>query len=1101
MTRTYSSREELDANLSKVLGALTEFEAVVVRELDGAPRRLNAELLEPLKATVQKAAETHSEVFSKYLQASDSADSDFSDRAEKYRKAVTASVLKPCEEFFEATRPGETIGATYENAVAKLNDVVDEASSSTVLPEAQDLYSAKSGDSIVTVLGKLGIRTRRGLTGSVATLSNVVGGVFGRAPRAIPPATRTVPLASLMAYHTHVRINPAFADSHEQYQQNIGLLTSKVEDAFTEWTHGTLEARWLLDRPGLRPPHPFAPPDVPSVQASERSEAEESHQDPEKPKDEDVPPDPAAEFATLVEHGRNLQTRLELVLQFEHELMETTDALAESFETLKKDLDTAGTFMLSDRKRVLNNQTNGRNVFRERTDLWAEWHKQCRDKLALLVQVILLQQELSRIEDELLDSVARTTLDPIISTFDRLKGVLQHCAEEARQINSTTSSPEKASQYRTLGEKTSRDMKGILDDIPGIVTSDRALASPGTRQWARLQELIEELPESFSIHSQKEDPSTPITPEKTPLIIRLRDVTKVALDPPFPDQLRNSAAPLRQRIPSVWAETEQILHIIQYNFDAYADELESEEGEENATELVNDGIRRSEETLDELTESLREPWDTFASSVFDTFEEDWADLHRRVRSRAVLEEKLVGIRTRIDREIETGWRTAKLWGTRRFEIGRRWAFRGRTVAERLIQRGRTAVSTTGAGEQEAHEALESIVAIDAIVDELPLVYRRLFSFGALREPSLFTGRDKNVENIKAHFSAWLTGGNAGVAVLAGSPGSGRTSLLNVLPSAVFEDADVRSLPLVTRIRDETEFASLLAEALEIELHQAGGLDQLADELLARRGKKKPLVCLVDNIEHLVLRAPAGLELFERVLAFFSRTDVEIFWLSTITAAAWKFVETTAPAAAASVTVTSYEKLDRPTLERLVITRHERSGMPLTFAPPQDPSPLLRRRLEKASDPEKRENILRENFFDQLHKLCGSSVKLAFFYWIQSADFGVKPDTLTVNPIDPVDFRFLNSLDLQQAFSLHAFVMHNTLTLQDHNRILAVSESTGRMTLESLVRLKLLTTVTTNDRGDAQETAEVTISTNDEYSIRRLALYPVFELLKQRNILK
>ncbi len=80
--------------------------------------------------------------------------------------------------------------------------------------------------------------------------------------------------------------------------------------------------------------------------------------------------------------------------------------------------------------------------------------------------------------------------------------------------------------------------------------------------------------------------------------------------------------------------------------------------------------------------------------------------------------------------------------------------------------------------------------------------------------------------------------------------------------------------------------------------------------------------------------------------------------------------------------------------------------------------------------------------------------LAMFYWLRSADFAAE-ETLTIEPIDALSFRFLDAFDLARTFTLKALVIHNTLSLDEHARIFRLDEEQSTIQLESLLTLRLI----------------------------------------------
>jgi hypothetical protein len=196
-------------------------------------------------------------------------------------------------------------------------------------------------------------------------------------------------------------------------------------------------------------------------------------------------------------------------------------------------------------------------------------------------------------------------------------------------------------------------LQDTLRDVPGLLSSDQALADPGRPEWDQAQALLPSLPEQLAVHPVPPE-SVRVVPDLGTIKIELREIVAETLEPPFPEQLKAPAEALRVFVAKTWGETEQIEQIVQYNLEAAVDELraallpaEVQEAEEDqpeesreaaaiqaARELAADGLRRAAETLADLAESLQEPWAQFARATFSVFASDGRSVCRhRVDSR------------------------------------------------------------------------------------------------------------------------------------------------------------------------------------------------------------------------------------------------------------------------------------------------------------------------------------------------------------------------------------------------------------------------------------------------------------------------------------
>lgn len=381
----------------------------------------------------------------------------------------------------------------------------------------------------------------------------------------------------------------------------------------------------------------------------------------------------------------------------------------------------------------------------------------------------------------------------------------------------------------------------------------------------------------------------------------------------------------------------------------------------------------------------------------------------------------------------------------------------------------------GAGDtRKTERAAEVLGRIPELLEPLPLIYRRLYSFQPLNEPALMVGRENDRLWITSQYSRWVEGSCPPV-VLTGAMAVGHTSFLNVMANELpGEDGAVSVVRLVpaTRYLDEPTLAARIARALwgeeaEALLNEAGregseagpsqeaptwtfsGLERM---LRTRNGQQ---IVLLERLEHVMLRVPGGCVLAERFLAFQSRTAGQVFWVNSISDPAWKLLTTTEPHAHGLVQVRRLAAPDRKTMEELLLTRHRRSGVPIEFTEPSDLNPLLRRRLKRAHAEKDRQDLLRTDFFDWLFRASQGNVLMAILLWLRSADFTGRPGWLRMKPSRAIRFEFLEEMDLPTSFALKAFLEHESLTLDEYARIFAVQYDEAFQALEVLRRKVLI----------------------------------------------
>ncbi|NNF04204.1 MAG: hypothetical protein HKN17_07035, partial [Rhodothermales bacterium] len=192
-----------------------------------------------------------------------------------------------------------------------------------------------------------------------------------------------------------------------------------------------------------------------------------------------------------------------------------------------------------------------------------------------------------------------------------------------------------------------------------------------------------------------------------------------------------------------------------------------------------------------------------------------------------------------------------------------------------------------------------------------------------------------------------------------------------------------------------------------------------------------------------------------------------------------------------------EPIDRPGLERLIMQRHRRSGVPVEFLEPPDPSPLLRRRLRTAIGSEQKQRVLREAWFDRLFALTGQDIMMALFYWIRAVEMTESEDRLLIHWFSPIRFDFLAGFSMDQAFALQAILERGLLTVEQHAETNLISRQESHRIMESLGNAMLIEPVV--DGPSPTRFDYSAIHGETAYRIRPLVVHPVIRFLRDRNI--
>jgi hypothetical protein len=1101
-------------------------------------------VLSPIVSAVREVAKAHAELCNSIPHDVESViDGELWQGVRAYREAVADLVLCRIHSVLETASSGSAIGAAWLELIEALAGLAEGLEETAVLPESPDLFTPDPEDSAGRRVKKRLVRGRRAFGRIGLSVANRMRRLFRKELRELRAKGRTVPLRQVLEYHLVHRLPRQFSAEHERHQRAVARYVAKLERALARWTNDVYDLEVRLDRPRFHDPAVAILSAQPRAQPAEEGVPGTLPATAESPAAVEVSigaevrgvadaPAPAAPAGSgaLAEWRRiadSLQRSLTEVVEIDLELPTTNDEKwTVAWEEARGDFERCGTALLTpDQRRVENKVTKSHERIRTRQASWTEWHERVANRLGLAHRMIRLRERYIEKEEALLQGVADATLSPVHSTFETLKDAIRRARVEADgAFGSARSSPTtidfpktlEAIQYRIV-----REMHGCLRGLGETITlSDQALSEPGKIEWERMCELIDELPELVVVHvlrPRAEEGGEDALLNERKVAIELRDIARGALSPGWPSVLAEPADPLRHQIVQVWGGTEQIQNIVQYNFGAAIDELTDggsagsggleEEGHERTSEeivatvqqLADDALRRSSDTLDELLATLSTPWGQFTDAVFATIQQDWADLVKQVRAEGIIEERLVEAQTRFSRWRREAWRRVKESSATGWSSGARVGRALRRRVRTLIRHGQSAVGVVEAADGATLGALEVITSAKELREKLPLVYRRLFTLEPLSEPTLLEGRARDLVRVRNHLTGWQTGHYPGAIALTGALGSGRTSFLHALRDKVFDECDVREIALVDRIQHESELAAVLARALGTE-PEAGTLGELEERLLAAPRSAAPVVVTIDDFEHLLLQMPGGSRLIQRALIFFSRTDTRVLWVAAVGSDSWEFVRKTAAGAASCLTTYQLSTANQATVQKIIANRHRRSGMTLRFREPSELSPILRQRLRRTKTDERKQQLLSDAYFDALYRESGESVMLALFYWLRSVDVDSDSDSVEVNPLEPLDFRFLSSLDLTHSFSLKAFLLHYSLTLDEHRRIFRMSREQSTYIFEALLSLRIIEPSRAEEPQDADGGQSDLLVPDRRYRIKPLVLHPVRELLRSRHIL-
>ncbi len=1091
-----------EAQLEQIVKGISKTAKTNGRALDGI---IEADLLTPLLETFAKAAEAHAGLLETLNQNLQDASSSHWQAILSYRQTTRQRVLAPLNARLN-TNIADQVGKRFIKLFADLRNEVSNYPEALIIPEPAELYEPQAEDRFLIRLRKRQVRTTRSFRNTRQSIANGFRRLFRKEPGIAQTPILNIDVRQLLQYHVDVRL-PLLLES--KFDAFHALLTDRIasyEKAETQWSYALREIEQQFALPAYK---------VSELQSwlpetKENKEGQEAHEHVKSPAKDLI--------QRLLQMTEALQTCIQ---QIAAEPLPEFKIADEQYEAaaaaLHRDLECGDTFLLPDRVIPDSNILPAANL-EQKTARWSTWYRESSNRVNMNGRLHELRDFLLKQQDSLLNSIAKASIIPILNSFNQLRTAFTEAREEADRIcdTSVTGTTEEVVlvALKPLHQKISQQFKGILNDVTNLIRAGQALDQPGAMVWNDFHRFIDTLSDRILVHETLDSPAQLKDLSRHQYSIHLRELVYDALIEPLSIHLTKPAKTLQKAVIQTWEETQQVEYTVDYNLKAAFDELEVETEEEApaadpatsmtpeeilehhpieaAHELISSGLSRSSEKLGELILELHKPWRQLVDQVFSALQTYSIDILHNVREADDMNDRWTNFKMKVNRALKRLHQFSVQFIDEASVVAGRVVKLGRRQTKQLIKKGQTAVGVVDQSEDQWLQTLELASDIDALHKRLPLVYRRLFSLKPLDDLDLLEGRKLDLAFVSKHFAQWKNS-QTGPLLLAMPDGSGRRSLMNVIVNTVLEDADVNLINLKQRVSDVQSFANLVADALGIKSEKSLPIDILESQIIGMKRTGKPRVVVIDRFEHLLLCAPGGQDLIERVLIFMSRTDNLIYWVINVGIHAWHFLEKTMSPSSGFISAYKVTNLNRQALEDIILKRHNRSGMSLHFRANTASNSIFD--ISRSKSEKTLQETYRNAFFDRLHRLSGQNILLALLYWLRSVEFDNEQDTLYVNTIEPINFSFLDTLDLSRAFTLKSFLTHGTLTRQDHMRVYKLGQAESTFILESLLNLRIIEPAF----QDPDEKIHYRIEPNHPYRLHPLIVYPVLELLKRRHI--
>lgn len=1051
------------------------------------------DVISPLSDLATRLASTHASILEE-LEGAQNHDNHW-EFQRSYREKVETSIIEPLQAYLEEQKPGSTVNRKYFDFLHSLQNIAGNVPSTITIPEPASLYAHDRSDAREIALRKLGRR----IVGKTRDTFGAIGSLFGR-ERTEP--TIDVPVGEITQYHVRRRLPASAANTFKTLHGEVARRTAIFEAGVSSWFHGVLNADREMDRNTLE----VEPADT--TESGEESVVETDVVD--------------SLYADVIKAAHALQYALEAASDDDSGVvLDPEKDFAFAWQMYQLDLEGCGTFVSP--MPVAVSELGAPEIVGGAADSaseWTRWHKQVIQRLVMINTLIDIRDEMLSLEDGLIGKIVKSSTAPLKSAFERLSDELEAAYETVRTESEQVRSIDDLRQFATTLKETRKSLlqrTRWLASMPGFIANDSVLESPGNIEWRKLLDTADGLPEELTIHPAP-DPAA-VDPRAGERTVKMRETFRQTLHLDLPTRLKPRTEPFKRELVKAWGSTETLDNIIIFNIDAALEEIDKllspnsetessgdttvDQETETVTvdsvrdtsfELAGAALQRADDSIDETIRSLDAQLAHLVDAINMAFLDDWTAIHKTIRTRDDATGQWAEMFTLAGQRWDAFRFSAEKWLGDSLVTLRQWIRAGERSARGLIRKGQTAVGVLDQSDKHRALTVDTITGVAAFKKKLPVVYRRLFSFDPLSSVGLAEARSRDLVWVRSFATGWKERRNGGVAIIAGAPGSGKTSFLNILPETSLKEYQTDLIRFANRPASEAELAMHLAETLAPDKNIAS-LSELENHL--EQSKERRCV-LIDDLEHLFLQASEGKQLLERFMLFLSRNDRWVFWLLSIGSPSWKYLTRTSQRIVGFVAAYELSPLDRAAYESIIMNRHQRSGLPLVFEQPRDSKNYLKDKLGPNRTEEEVQNALRETYFETLRKVSGQNIMLALFYWTLSVEFREEGD-LMVKPINPLSFDFLTQYDTGLAFSLRSIIVHKTLSVEEHNRIFNFTRDETTFMLERLVNDRMICLVDSNPDVAGVEQPDW-YRGNVRFRVHPLVLHPVVAMLSRNNLL-
>ncbi len=656
----------------------------------------------------------------------------------------------------------------------------------------------------------------------------------------------------------------------------------------------------------------------------------------------------------------------------------------------------------------------------------------------------------------------------------KILGAIREISEflSAKQRELEVSSTHAEDFKKSLKEMRYGTSRFLKQSIPGCIQLIREQNVPALIEnlETKTRNQVSQLSESRSMvknisyeHPIKESDINKIAP---------KDLITFEALPNYLDKIQSLSTEFTDVIESTQQQLMEISNICDFNLETALAAIDDESQHDRAKTMSTEGIKRAHSRLQDIAKALSE----LATTGDETIHAGVNEFNNRIMAL-----------NQIDKAFDIQVRIAKAMAIEKTKAVRTHLL---DQLNRIVPRLITNLKRKGLmlykqyrdtsrkyGISTSPQILNAEVSgflsdTDHTVSNMPFVYQRLFEINPLDNPYFYEPRQRATLGLRKAFENWEEG-HYGATALIAEAGSGATTLIHFFLQELKSTIPTIRINTSQQIYSRDDFFKFFQQLFET--NSLTDTDALVNYLNTLDGKR---IVVLEDLEHFFLRKVNGFDCIKIIIELTTRTNQNIFWLTTINEYSYQYLVKTSNID----DYFSYNIILKPLrpqqVTSLVLKRHRVSGFNISFRPHK----LDRKNSKfKKMDEGQKQKYLQKEFFTNLNRIAKSNVSLALIYWLRAVK-EIDDDAMYFRSLKAINFSFLARLSDEKLFTLHAMLLHDGITINDHSMVFR----------QALKRSKLMVLPLFDDG--------IIVYKDGRFYINPLLFRQVVNLLTDKNIL-